>query len=296
MADALSGLADRAVVRRAALVVGLGNYTHSGTRHSIGQVVLRGLIACAERADRELRGDVRRRCHVLQRRAERAAAAPPGLCALPASPPTEPFHMVRAARGWLARVSVLLDAAPPAGAAARRVPSFSLDAYPYVLMDLFLYQPRVLMNVSGPAVRAAAALLPDVRVPADILLLQDELARDFGKVSTKLGGSAGGHNGVRSVQAALLGGARGRKGDAHDIARIRVGIGRPDDGDVNAWVLGQMPDAWLGRCGAGRPVGGGKTAPAEGGGEARDCADAGAPILELVWKHTAAWCVQRQGP
>lgn len=258
--------ADRRVVRRAALLVGLGNYTHPTTRHSIGQCVLAPVLRCAERHDATVREEV----------ARRVARLPPGaaLHELPARVPTDAFRSVRAARGWLARVSVLLDAAPPRGAAIRQQPDFSLDAYPYVMLDLVVYIPKLLMNINGGGVAAAAAQYPELHVPNDILLVHDELSREFGKVSFKSGGSASGHNGVRSVQSVLRchGEARGEP----DVARVRLGIGRPPDGNVSSWVLSEMPSAWLAACGV---------------GETADPRSAALP--QRVWESVQQWCLAK---
>ena len=170
---------------------------------------------------------------------------------------TEPFRPVAGSKGWLARVSVLLDAAPPKGDAARRSPHFSMHAYPYVLYDLVLYIPRMLMNVNGKGVAAARAVYPEMAV-SDTLLVHDELQRAFGKVSFKHGGSAAGHNGVKSVQHHL----------GNDVPRIRIGIDRPPDGNVSAYVLGPMPPDWLETCAHG-------------------------DVLERLWSTLQTWCLSR---
>jgi peptidyl-tRNA hydrolase, PTH1 family len=53
---------------------------------------------------------------------------------------------------------------------------------------------------------------------ADIIVIHDDLDLEFGLVRLKVGGGEGGHNGLRSVAAAL-----GTK----DFQRVRIGIGRP---------------------------------------------------------------------
>ncbi len=54
--------------------------------------------------------------------------------------------------------------------------------------------------------------------PADIVALHDELDIAFPQVRLKVGGGEGGHNGLRSLSAAL---------GTRDYARVRLGIGRP---------------------------------------------------------------------
>ncbi|KQH75800.1 peptidyl-tRNA hydrolase [Mycobacterium gordonae] len=90
-----------------------------------------------------------------------------------------------------------------------------------------LAKPRCYMNESGRQVGPLAKFY-SVR-PADIVVLHDELDLDFGRIRLKLGGGEGGHNGLRSVAAAL-----GTK----DFHRVRIGIGRPPGRkDPAAFVL-----------------------------------------------------------
>ena len=269
-------LADRPVCRRSVLLAGLGNYTHPHTRHSIGQCVLHPLLERAAAHDRALRSDLARR---VARRGDAAHYEVPAPVRT-----SSPFEYVPAARGWLAHVSFLLDTAPPRGSAVWARGGVPLDAFAYALVDAVVYIPKLLMNVSGKGVHAAAALYPDVRVPQDVLLLHDEMARPFGKVSFKGGGSAGGHNGVRSVQSQLR--ARGERTGEPEVPRVRIGIGRPtDDREVTAWVLGEMPSGWLTACGL--------PAPGELASDSMS-ADAGRPgeVADKVWSEVLAWCTR----
>lgn len=90
-----------------------------------------------------------------------------------------------------------------------------------------LGKPLSFMNLSGGAV---AALRGFYKLPADrILVIHDELDLDFGTIRLKTGGGDNGHNGLRSVTAAL-----GTK----DYHRLRIGIGRPPGRmDPAAFVL-----------------------------------------------------------
>ncbi len=79
-----------------------------------------------------------------------------------------------------------------------------------------LAKPRSYMNESGGAV---STLLKFFKVsPEQLVVIHDELDIPFGTIRLKVGGGAGGHNGVRSVDSAL---------GTRDYARVRVGIGRP---------------------------------------------------------------------
>lgn len=79
-----------------------------------------------------------------------------------------------------------------------------------------LGKPRSYMNLSGQPV-AALAKFYSVS-PADIVVIHDELDIEFGRIRLKFGGGVAGHNGLRSVAAAL-----GTK----DFHRVRIGVGRP---------------------------------------------------------------------
>jgi len=90
-----------------------------------------------------------------------------------------------------------------------------------------LAKPRVYMNESGRQVGPLAKFYSVS--PADVVVLHDELDIDFGRIRLKLGGGEGGHNGLRSVAAAL-----GTK----DFQRVRIGVGRPPGRkDPAAYVL-----------------------------------------------------------
>ena len=79
-----------------------------------------------------------------------------------------------------------------------------------------LAKPQTFMNLSGGPV---AALRSFYKIPAErIVVIHDDLDLEFETIRLKLGGGDGGHNGLRSVTAAL---------GTRDYLRVRVGIGRP---------------------------------------------------------------------
>ena len=84
------------------------------------------------------------------------------------------------------------------------------------------------MNISGPSV--AAMLRRTARSPSSLVVIHDSLDHVPGALSPKFGGSANGHNGVRSVISAL-----GTK----DFHRLRLGIGRSST-SVSEYVLGRL--------------------------------------------------------
>ena len=95
-----------------------------------------------------------------------------------------------------------------------------------------LFVPLTFMNSSGGAVREAATRLG--LVPADLLLIHDDLDLQAGRLRMRPGGGSGGHRGVESVILAL---------GTEDIPRLRVGIGRPPAGvDPADFVLAPMSE------------------------------------------------------
>jgi PTH1 family peptidyl-tRNA hydrolase len=90
-----------------------------------------------------------------------------------------------------------------------------------------LLQPQTYMNLSGKAVVAASGFFRTE--PSDIVVVHDEVDLELGTVKVKIGGGHGGHNGLRDIIA---------KTGSKDFVRIRVGIGRPQKGDVTNHVLG----------------------------------------------------------
>jgi PTH1 family peptidyl-tRNA hydrolase len=79
-----------------------------------------------------------------------------------------------------------------------------------------LVKPHAFMNESGPLV--ARALREQSADYHDLILVYDDIDLPLGAVRTRMKGSAGGHNGVRSVIAAL---------GTQEIRRVKVGVGRP---------------------------------------------------------------------
>lgn len=87
-------------------------------------------------------------------------------------------------------------------------------------------QPQTYMNRSGASVRAAADFH---RVELErIVVVHDEIDFEFGRLALKRGGGHGGHNGLRDLVAQL---------GKPDFFRVRVGVGRPQHGEVSSWVL-----------------------------------------------------------
>lgn len=90
---------------------------------------------------------------------------------------------------------------------------------------LWLIKPQTYMNCSGQSV-GPFARFHDIR-PNEILVLHDELDLLPGQLRVKLGGSSGGHNGLKDIQSAL---------GTPDYWRLRIGIGHPRSLQLNQGV------------------------------------------------------------
>lgn len=94
--------------------------------------------------------------------------------------------------------------------------------------DVLLVEPLTFMNRSGTALTRLAGL-EDFDVSRDLLVIVDDSALDVGRIRFRAGGSAGGHNGLKSVEASLR---------TREYARMRIGVGAPPAGhDLAEWVL-----------------------------------------------------------
>ena len=93
---------------------------------------------------------------------------------------------------------------------------------------VLLLKPETYMNASGESVQLAAMFF---KVPISrILVLSDDISLPVGKIRVRAEGSAGGHNGLRSVISRL---------GSQEFPRIRIGVGaKPHpDYDLADWVL-----------------------------------------------------------
>jgi len=96
--------------------------------------------------------------------------------------------------------------------------------------EVILAKPQTMMNLSGVAVRML--LERNDASPADLIVLSDEVALPWGTLRIRERGSAGGHNGLKSVIGAL---------GTDEFIRVRLGVG-PEKvwGDLADYVLCTM--------------------------------------------------------
>ena len=97
---------------------------------------------------------------------------------------------------------------------------------------VLLMKPETFMNNSGEAIGEAAAFY---RIPPEnIIVLHDEISFDAGIIRIRRKGSAGGHNGLKSIIAAL---------SSENFPRIKIGVGKKPspEYDLVDFVLGKFP-------------------------------------------------------
>ena len=96
-----------------------------------------------------------------------------------------------------------------------------------------LLKPLTYMNLSGDSIAPLASFF---KIPAGhVIVLCDDITQAPGKLRIRPSGSAGGHNGLKSIIARL---------GTEAFPRIRIGVGekpRPDY-DLADWVLGRFPE------------------------------------------------------
>jgi peptidyl-tRNA hydrolase, PTH1 family len=91
---------------------------------------------------------------------------------------------------------------------------------------IFVMMPQTYMNDSGDAVGPATRFykIP----PEEVAVIYDEIDLAPGKLRVKQGGGSAGHNGIRSIDAAI----------GYDYWRVRLGVGHPGVKElVQPWVL-----------------------------------------------------------
>ena len=97
---------------------------------------------------------------------------------------------------------------------------------------VILLKPQTYMNSSGESIRAAADYYKVA--PEDILVIYDDISLAPGQLRIRAKGSAGGHNGIKSIIAHL---------GTQEFPRVKVGIGeKPPRMDLADYVLGHFSE------------------------------------------------------
>ena len=93
-------------------------------------------------------------------------------------------------------------------------------------------KPQTMMNLSGEAILEAANYynIPDEK----IIIIYDDVSLDIGKIRVRRKGSAGGHNGIKSIISCL---------GSEAFPRVKIGVGKKPapEYDMVSWVLGEIP-------------------------------------------------------
>ena len=99
---------------------------------------------------------------------------------------------------------------------------------------LYLLKPQTYMNLSGRSVLQISAYFNVP--PQKIIVLFDDISLEPGRLRLRSDGSAGGHNGIKSIIAEL---------GSQDFPRVKIGVGaKPHkDADLAAWVLSGFTSA-----------------------------------------------------
>ena len=93
-----------------------------------------------------------------------------------------------------------------------------------------LLKPETFMNLSGKSILdMVQSLKMDI---SQVLVLVDDIDIDFGAIRLRQRGSAGTHNGLKDIVQKL----------GQDFPRIRIGIGKPEHGDLLSFVLSKIPN------------------------------------------------------
>lgn len=96
---------------------------------------------------------------------------------------------------------------------------------------VILAKPQTYMNLSGESVQSLAAYYKIK--PEDVIVLSDDISLDFGQLRIRKKGSAGGHNGLKSIIQCL---------GTNEFPRVKIGVGERIPGqDLADHVLGRFP-------------------------------------------------------
>jgi PTH1 family peptidyl-tRNA hydrolase len=99
---------------------------------------------------------------------------------------------------------------------ARDISKKSFQGELYRQGNLLFLKPLTFMNLSGQSVRAVMNFFKIS--PEDLVVIHDDIDLPLGTVRYKIGGSPGGHNGLRSIDAEV----------GKEYLRVRLGVGKPE--------------------------------------------------------------------
>ncbi|KAA1133200.1 hypothetical protein PGTUg99_026033 [Puccinia graminis f. sp. tritici] len=212
-----------------ALVVGLGNYTHPLTRHSISQLTLENIHNLLNHHHRYNVNSV-------------ASASP--------TSHEEALSRLQSVQSG-SDLSNHLKISKPNSAWIAKHDFQSFNGTSPINLTLHLLKPRAAMNISGPIVQSYHSQLSKSGHPTKLIIIHDEL--DLKPLVVRLkrppqSSKHKGHNGLRSVFASL------RAYSPQNLYTIGIGVGRDvsnpskDPGDVGRWVLSPLTRPEIEAC------------------------------------------------
>lgn len=98
-----------------------------------------------------------------------------------------------------------------------------------ILDDIIFAKPKTFMNKSGEFVKAICGFYKIH--PSDVLVIHDEINMELGRASIKIGGSAGGHNGINDIIHQL---------NSAEFKKLKIGVGRDIKKELKDDVLGKL--------------------------------------------------------
>ncbi|MDF2537513.1 MAG: pth [Herbinix sp.] len=141
--------------------------------------------------------------------------------------PTDKYQATRHNVGWDAITRISDDYRIPLNIKSHK----ALCGKGYIEGEkVLLAQPLTYMNLSGESVRE---MMDFYKVtPEDVIVIYDDISLEVGQLRLRTKGSAGGHNGVKSIIQHL---------GTQDFPRIKVGVGgKPEDFDLADYVLSRF--------------------------------------------------------
>lgn len=94
---------------------------------------------------------------------------------------------------------------------------------------VMLVKPQTFMNLSGESV--AALFRYSNSSAEDLVVIQDDIDMSLGRLRVRIGGSAGGHNGIKNIIERI---------GTQNFIRVKIGVGK-DSSNVIGHVLGKFP-------------------------------------------------------
>ncbi len=114
---------------------------------------------------------------------------------------------------------------------ARAISKSSFDGELYRQGDTFLLKPLTFMNLSGDSIKAVVSFYK-ISI-SEIVVFHDDIDLPLGTIRYKVGGSSGGHNGLKSIDSEV----------GNDYLRVRLGVGKPArKSEVVSYVLNSFKD------------------------------------------------------